>query len=844
MIEIPGYRIIRELGRGGMATVWLALQCSVDREVALKIMSPNLLADPNFGERFLREARIAAKLHHRHVVGVHDVGRHHDIHFIAMEYLAGGSFKVVDGQPRAPTEALRMVREIAGALDYAHRKGFVHRDVKPDNILRHDDGSAALTDFGIARANDSATRMTRTGSVIGTPYYMSPEQARGRTLDGRADLYSLGVVLFELLTGRLPFAAEDSLSVGILHITEPVPPLPAPLAPLQALIERMLAKTPEQRFQTGEELAAAVHALELDIANGRWPQLVMPDERYRSLIRAASAPTQAVPVAMAPTTPAPQLDALSATGELELGVSARGREPTLGEVDPAAALPTRPGRKPETKAGRTGPGRVWLLVGLLLVSLGIAAWLGQDRLRAMLPRSAVATELDQADAALTAGRLVEGEDSARSRYEAVLRLDPDNSQARAGLQNVGRALLDQAEAALGHEQLARAQELASSARAVLGGGQALEALERRLRELESRGERLAELLERAQAASAAARWEGPEGAIALYQRAQTADPDNAVAAKGLRDVLAAISSAAGAAVERGDLAAARDLIERIAAVNGDYVSLPDLRARIAEAKAEAEQALDQQITRADALTKRAAADVAAGNQALSIYREVLQQEPDNLRAAAGIKQLARALAQSAERALKADDLEAATRDLGKARSLDADLPGLAALGNRLRDARERREIAAERAAIDPERQARVQKLLDEAALLSARGQLIEPPGANAFDKYRSAQAIDPNNAEARTGLGNLPERAKVLFEGALGEQRNFAAGGYLFVVTQLAPNDAALPTMRRRLAEAYLKQAEAERQAGKPAAANKSLARARQLDPELPGLVEAESGAE
>ena len=336
----------------------------------------------------------------------------------------------------------------------------------------------------------------------------------------------------------------------VIHITEPVPPLPAPLAPLQALIERMLAKTPEQRFQTGEELAAAVHALELDIANGRWPQLVMPDERYRSLIRAASAPTQAVPVAMAPTTPAPQLDALSATGELELGVSARGREPTLGEVDPAAALPTRPGRRPETKAGRTGPGRVWLLVGLLLVSLGIAAWLGQDRLRAMLPRSAVATELDQADAALTAGRLVEGEDSARSRYEAVLRLDPDNSQARAGLQNVGRALLDQAEAALGHEQLARAQELASSARAVLGGGQALEALERRLRELESRGERLAELLERAQAASAAARWEGPEGAIALYQRAQTADPDNAVAAKGLRDVLAAISSAALVMPER------------------------------------------------------------------------------------------------------------------------------------------------------------------------------------------------------------------------------------------------------------------------------------------------------
>ena len=262
MIEIPGYRIIRELGRGGMATVWLALQCSVDREVALKIMSPNLLADPNFGERFLREARIAAKLHHRHVVGVHDVGRHHDIHFIAMEYLAGGSFKVVDGQPRAPTEALRMVREIAGALDYAHRKGFVHRDVKPDNILRHDDGSAALTDFGIARANDSATRMTRTGSVIGTPYYMSPEQARGRTLDGRADLYSLGVVLFELLTGRMPFTDESPLGLMLEVVKAEIPDVRALNgevdAELAGILTRMVAKEPVDRYQSCHELVSAL----------------------------------------------------------------------------------------------------------------------------------------------------------------------------------------------------------------------------------------------------------------------------------------------------------------------------------------------------------------------------------------------------------------------------------------------------------------------------------------------------------------------------------------------------------------------------------------------------------
>ncbi|MGE3104705.1 MAG: protein kinase, partial [Lysobacterales bacterium] len=822
MIEIPGYRIIRELGRGGMATVWLALQQSVDREVALKIMSPGLLADPNFGERFLREARIAAKLHHRHVVGVHDVGRHHDIHFIAMEYLAGGAFKVIDGQPRAPTEVLRVVREIAMALGYAHRKGFIHRDVKPDNILLHDDGSAALTDFGIARANDSATRMTRTGAVIGTPYYMSPEQARGRPLDGRADLYSLGVVLFELLTGRLPFVADDPLAVGIMHITEPVPRLPPMLAPLTALVERMLAKTPEERFQSGEELAAAVHTLELDIADGRWPELGLPDEHYRRRIRAESAHTMPLPATTTPSTPVlGRSESALARAGTEIGADREGgkrAEPILGRVDQMGAFDTLPGRhrpRPATpRRHRVG----WALLGMALL-LGIAGWLAQDRLRALLPRSEVATALEQAQAAVAAGRLAEGSDSARSLYESVLRLDPDNSMARTGLQSVGAALLVQAEAALDRDDLVRARAIAGSARAVLGGGQALDTLERRLREREGQSERIGELLDAARAAQAAARWDGPEGAIALYQRILVADADNAVASKGLRDVLEAMTVVAGAALDQGDLASARSLADRIASVSGDYASLPGLRARLAEAQALAKQRIQQDLARADALLKQGALDQPDGNNALALYREVLRRDPDNLPAAAGIRQVVRALLAAVERALAAGDLEAARKHLDKARSLDAGAAGLARLANRLRDAKERHEIAAERAQVDPQRQATVQKLLDEAALLSARGELIDPPGANAFDKYRSAQAIDPNNAEAKSGLDNLPDRAKVLFESAIGEQHHFAASSYLSVVGQLAPNDAALPTMRQRLAEAYLKQALAEQQAGKPAAA-------------------------
>jgi len=827
VIEVPGYKVLRQLGRGGMATVYLAIQESVDREVALKVMSPALMVDPNFGERFLREARIAAKLHHRHVVGVHDVGKYNDIHYIAMEYLPGGSFHIEDGRPREPTIVLRVVREIATALAYAHSKGFVHRDVKPDNILLHDDGSSALTDFGIARANDSATRMTRTGAVIGTPHYMSPEQARGRPLDGRADLYSLGVVMFELLTGRVPYVADDPLAVGIMHITEPVPRMPAPLEVLQPIVDKLMAKTPEDRFQTGDEVAIAIRDVELDIAEGELPDLKAPDENYSRRIFSEASRTQRMP------TPRTLPDAPT-----------RRTEPQLGKVDEVTRMERRPGAAARAAAISAQGPRRWPMVLAIVVGLAVAGlWFGQDQLRRLLPNSDVSAALDRAQAAVNAGKLFEGEGNARQLYEDVLGIDPDHQQARRGLQQVGESILEQARLALGRRDFVEAKRLGGIAREILQGGVALDDFESQLASNEQSQLKVGDLLRQADEALAARRLAGPDGALILYQKVMAADETNSIALKGLQNTLQALSESADAAIGRGDLAAASSAVEEIARVSANYSALPELRARLAAGQTDAIDALQKDIDRAEQALSEGALLEPGGNNALELFRSVLLRDPANLRAQAGIRRVAAALLERARAALRDQNIEVASRLLAEARRIAPDLDGVAALSTQLRDAGERRDIQASHPQLDATQRAAVQKLLDEAAVMVARGDLIDPPGNNAYDKYRSVLNVDRDNAEARAAINDLPESAKGLFEASIGAGRLSAASGYLSVIEQLAPNQSALANMRLRLAQAWLDQARTRIAERNGDAARKALANVRQLAPTLAGLAEAEASA-
>lgn len=263
-IVIPGYDIEGEIGEGAMASVYLATQRSLERKVALKVMAAALAADPSFCERFLREGKTLARLSHPHTVTIHDIGNVGELYYMAMEYLPNGTLKERIAAGLTPEQGVTLIRQIASALGYAHAQGLVHRDVKPANILFRADGTAVLSDFGIAKSLDDRTQFTQAGFAVGTPSYMSPEQARGQEIDGRADLYALGVVLYEILVGKLPYNGTDALSTALAHLTEPLPELPVHHGRYQGVLRKLLAKDPADRYPDAAALLLALDQLPAD----------------------------------------------------------------------------------------------------------------------------------------------------------------------------------------------------------------------------------------------------------------------------------------------------------------------------------------------------------------------------------------------------------------------------------------------------------------------------------------------------------------------------------------------------------------------------------------------------
>jgi beta-lactam-binding protein with PASTA domain/tRNA A-37 threonylcarbamoyl transferase component Bud32 len=305
------YEIQREIAQGGMAEVYLARDRLLERNVALKALFPEFAREPSFVERFRREAQAAANLNHPNIVGIYDWGQDTGTYFIVMEAVEGRALRdlIRSEGPLDPNQAADIAAEIAAGLAFAHRNGVVHRDVKPGNVLITPSGDVKVTDFGIARAG-TTDGLTQTGSVMGTATYFSPEQAQGLPVDGRSDVYSLGVVLYEMVTGVAPFTGDSPVAVAYKHVREaPVPPSqrnPAVPEALEAIILTAMAKDPDHRYQSADDMRADLQRFRRGRPLAAAPVTAIVDEyddAERTVVASAAAPDRtrvAPPVAYAP----------------------------------------------------------------------------------------------------------------------------------------------------------------------------------------------------------------------------------------------------------------------------------------------------------------------------------------------------------------------------------------------------------------------------------------------------------------------------------------------------------------------------------------------------------------
>jgi tRNA A-37 threonylcarbamoyl transferase component Bud32/DNA-binding NarL/FixJ family response regulator len=256
--RIRGYQVLRKIGEGGMAKVYLAEREETRLQLVLKVLDKKLLADDDFLKRFRRECRIISKMQNEHVVAIYDHGVNDDCAFLAMEYFEGGDLKARIRQGISSIQALKILVQIAKALEAVHSAGVVHRDLKPQNIMFREGNRLALVDFGLAKEVDAKTTLTHAGIVLATPLYMSPEQYQGGRQDQRSDLYSVGVILYEMLTGKPPFTAGNAPALAYQHVNSPVPRLPQRLSGYQGIVDKLMAKQPEDRFQSARELFAYI----------------------------------------------------------------------------------------------------------------------------------------------------------------------------------------------------------------------------------------------------------------------------------------------------------------------------------------------------------------------------------------------------------------------------------------------------------------------------------------------------------------------------------------------------------------------------------------------------------
>jgi len=703
-MELPGFQIQREIGRGGMARVYLAVQRKFGRLVALKVVGEDYARDADFRRHFIQESRINARLTHSNIVQVYDVGAVGDVLYLVMEYVGGGELNARMERGMRIDELIRVVREVGRALDYAHGRGFVHRDIKPENILFREDGTAVVSDFGIARMLDDTPSISRSGTVLGTPQYMSPEQAAGRKLDGRSDIYSLGVVFYRMLTGDVPFRADTAVSLGVKHLQEPVPRLPNYLAPFQEVVDLALAKRPELRFQTGKEFADALEAVQArpDLPNATLRSQVVTTQE----IRAVGA----------------QLITARDPHRSERSLRRRRRRRMARTVASVALLAGLIGGASFVLVQQpTWVTRLSAAVGVIDDPMIQEAWNNARSLR---------EDSNQSLATIVAG------------YRRVLNLDPTHQGAAAALATMADQWKNDIRAALEQGNLAQAENKLQESMLAFPDDPSLQDLSRQLTN-RKHAERLLVSTQGLLRSHGLSDIPAATAAIQAYQEVRRLAPGHPVAQAELDALSQHYATLAAQAADEGEVQQAISYLDRASAANDQFPELTRVREKIQEA-ATLQSAIGDMLQQASAYRADGALINPPGENAAELYHRVLATDPENTIATQGLNEVESQLLGSATRLLDSGDLEGLRSLIDRARAVGLDQESI----NRLRG-----QLDGELA-----RRSTVEENLDQAEALLASGFITEPQGRNAVALLREVERLDPDNERAQALLKRSAER--------------------------------------------------------------------------------------
>jgi tetratricopeptide (TPR) repeat protein len=744
-LEIPGVSLGEILGRGGMSTIYAGTQAGSEQKVAVKVLNAGVAALPAAHQRFLRGAKLHSQLKHPNIVRVLDYGESEGKSYVVQEYLSGGDLNQQLQKGLHLQAAIKIIKDIARALDYAHAVGVIHRDIKPENILFRKNGSAVLTDFDIAVTLSDENTRTDKGTVFGTPEYISPEQAAGRPVDGRSDLYSLSVVMFRMFTGDLPYRAETAMGVGVKHLQDPIPKLPNYLTAFQQVIDKALAKKPEARFQTGEELVEAL-------------------DRIRS--------EADVPEATIKSRPIDTQEIVAVGGDL----LSTTRDPARQE-------------RQSLRLKRRRRVRSALLV-LLLAAIGAGGFyavemrlIDPDRLLAQMgigedPLLIVAWS----EAQSMRQDPNQGLTAIVAAYRRVLSIDPDHAGARSEVANLNADWKASIREAFMQRSLQRAQTRLEEGKSVFPNDPQWVQMDIELQNRQ-RAERIVSMTEALLTGNGISDLPSATAAIQSYQEVLRLAPAHPEAQQALSEIALHYAGLASAAAESGEVSNAINLLERATAADATLTMLDDVRKLISQATT-ARAAIDDLLQQARQYRAEGQLIKPSGENAAELYHRVLATDPDNVFAAQGLDEVTAQITASAEQLLAQGDLAAV--DMLVAQAAAAGMSE--SIVNEIRG---RMDTELERLSTIEQRLAQAEELIDV-------GYLTAPTNENAITYLREVQQLDPGNEMAAALLQQCAQRlaevAREAYEFGLGD----AAERYLNLALTITPEVAEWVALRER----------------------------------------------